>query len=188
MNYCQKLTKVVSPLKKEGTLKLIPSNSNKYGKYQMNSHRVNNILNAEENSFGHSQTRDDVINHLRLSGLRPTRQRIAISDLLFSQGDRHVSAEELKEETIVAKIPVSLATIYNTLHQFTEVGLLRAIAVDGAKTYFDTNTSNHHHFYHEETGKISDITKDEMIVLGIPTPPEKQEVWRIDVIIRLKDI
>ena len=133
-------------------------------------------------------TREEVTQYLRRSGLRPTRQRIALSDLLFGKGGRHITAEALHEEAVLAKIPVSMATIYNTLHHFTQAGLLREVAVDGAKTYFDTNTSNHHHFYHEDTGHIYDIDTDEMKVVGIPTPPEGQEVWRIDVIVRLKDI
>src|SRR3974390_2496465 len=83
---------------------------------------------------------------LRGVGLRPTRQRMALGWMLFGKGDRHVTAEMLHEEAVKAKVPVSLATIYNTLHQFTEVGLLRQVAVDGSKTYFDTNVTEHHHF------------------------------------------
>ncbi|RUW21354.1 transcriptional repressor, partial [Mesorhizobium sp. M1A.F.Ca.IN.020.06.1.1] len=84
---------------------------------------------------------------VREAGLRPTRQRIALADLLFAKGDRHLSAEELHEEAIAAGVPVSLATVYNALHQFTQAGMLRILAVEGSKTYFDTNTSDHHHFY-----------------------------------------
>ena len=78
---------------------------------------------------------------LRQVGLRPTRQRMALGWILFAKGDRHLTAEMLYEEATKAKVPVSLATVYNTLHQFTEVGLLRQVAVDGSKTYFDTNVS-----------------------------------------------
>ena len=88
----------------------------------------------------------DVKAMLRQVGLRPTRQRMALGWILFGKGDRHVTAELLHEEAIQAKVPVSLATIYNTLHQFTRAGLLREIATDGAKTHFDTNTTDHHHF------------------------------------------
>ena len=84
---------------------------------------------------------------VREAGLRPTRQRIALADLLFAKGDRHLSAEELHEEAVAAGVPVSLATVYNALHQFTQAGLLRILAVEGAKTYFDTNTPAHHHLY-----------------------------------------
>ena len=86
---------------------------------------------------------------LRQVGLRPTRQRMALGWILFGKGDRHLTAEVLYEEATRAKVPVSLATIYNTLHQFTEVGLLRQVAVDGSKAYFDTNASAHHHFFVE---------------------------------------
>src|SRR3954454_12421455 len=91
----------------------------------------------------------DLRRKLRQVGLRPTRQRVGLGWLLFAKGDRHVTAEVLFEEASKARVPVSLATIYNTLHQFTEAGLLREVAVEGAKTYFDTNVSNHHHFYVE---------------------------------------
>ncbi len=134
-----------------------------------------------------SLTQDEIIQSLRKSGLRPTRQRIALSNLLFSKGARHVTAETLHDEAINEEIPVSLATVYNTLHQFTHAGLLREVAVEGAKSYFDTNTSSHQHFYHENTGTLHDINSDMLKVIGIPTPPEGQEIWCIDVIVRLKD-
>src|SRR5262249_10839004 len=91
----------------------------------------------------------DVKATLREVGLRPTRPRMALGWMLFGKGDRHVTAEMLYEEALKAKVPVSLATIYNTLHQFTDAGLLRQVAVDGSKTYFDTNVSQHHHFFIE---------------------------------------
>src|SRR6185437_12245903 len=94
---------------------------------------------------------------VRDAGLRPTRQRVALADLLFAKGDRHLSAEELHEEALAAGVPVSLATVYNALHQFTQAGMLRILAVEGAKTYFDTNTSDHHHFYIEGENRIFDI-------------------------------
>jgi Fur family iron response transcriptional regulator len=91
----------------------------------------------------------DVKAMLREVGLRPTRQRMSLGWILFSKGDRHITAEMLYEEATRAKVPVSLATVYNTLHQFTDVGLLRQVAVDGSKSYFDTNVSDHHHFFIE---------------------------------------
>ena len=94
---------------------------------------------------------------VREAGLRPTRQRVALADCCFAKGDRHLSAEELHEEALAAGVPVSLATVYNTLHQFTEAGLLRKLAVEGAKTYFDTNTSDHHHFFVEGENRVFDI-------------------------------
>src|SRR5882757_293313 len=108
---------------------------------------------------------------LRLAGLRPTRQRLALADLLFAPGDRHVSAEGLHEEAIAAGIKVSLATVYNTMHQFTQSGLLREVTVDGSRTYFDTNIGDHHHFYCEEDGTLLDIDGDAIEVAGLPSPP-----------------
>ncbi|WP_137388328.1 iron response transcriptional regulator IrrA [Rhodoligotrophos defluvii] len=126
-----------------------------------------------------------VVAKLRHAGLRPTRQRVSLARLLFSVGDRHVTAEELHDEAVRARVPVSLATVYNTLNQFTRAGLLREVAVEGAKTYFDTNTSNHYHFFVENTGKLVDIESDELQVVGIPEAPEGTSISRIDVIIRL---
>lgn len=94
---------------------------------------------------------------LRVAGLRPTRQRVALASLIYAHGDRHLSAEELHEEAVDASVPVSLATVYNTLHQFTEAGMLRIISVEGSKTYFDTNISDHHHFFVEGENIVFDI-------------------------------
>src|ERR1700738_1737821 len=96
----------------------------------------------------------DVRTMLRRVGLRPTRQRMSLGWILFAEGDRHVNAEVLYEEATRAKVPVSLATVYNTLHQFTEVGLLRQVAVDGSKAYFDTNNNEHPHFFIEEKNDL----------------------------------
>ena len=123
---------------------------------------------------------------LRQVGLRPTRQRMALGWLLFAKGDRHVTAEMLYEDATKAKVPVSLATVYNTLHQFTEVGLLRQVAVDGSKTYFDTNATEHHHFFVEGNNELVDIPGADVIVDKTPTPPEGYEIARIDVVVRLR--
>ena len=125
---------------------------------------------------------------LRDSGLRPTRQRVALADLLFSQGNRHLSAESLHEEAMRRQVPVSLATVYNTLHQFTEAGLLREVAVDGSKTYFDTNTTDHHHFFVEDDNQVLDIPPGAMGVDDIPEPPPGYEISRVDVVVRLRRI
>ena len=125
---------------------------------------------------------------LREVGLRPTRQRMALGWILFGKGDRHLTAEMLYEEATRAKVPVSLATIYNTLHQFTEVGLLRQVAVDGSKTYFDTNTTSHHHFFVEGENALVDIPDAEKIVGKMPDAPQGYEVARVDVIVRLRRI
>lgn len=120
------------------------------------------------------------------AGLRPTRQRLALAKLLFSSGDRHVTAENLHEEAIRAHVPVSLATVYNTLHQFTEAGLLREVAVDGTKTYFDTNTTDHHHFFIEGENRIVDIPDHYVAVDRIPEAPEGHEITRVEVVVRLR--
>jgi Fur family iron response transcriptional regulator len=122
---------------------------------------------------------------LRAAGLRPTRQRLALAKQLFGHRDRHVSAEELHEEVVSAGVKVSLATVYNTLHQFTEAGLLRELSVDGARTYFDTNTGNHHHFYCEEDGSLIDIDGASIAVAGVPAPPPGSKLKRVDVIVRV---
>ena len=123
---------------------------------------------------------------LRQSGLRPTRQRMALAEILFARGNRHISAESLHDEATIQRVPVSLATIYNTLHQFTEAGLLREVAVDGSKTYFDTNTGEHHHFYVEDDNEVIDIPPGQMGVGQVPDPPPGYEVIRVDVVVRLR--
>lgn len=129
----------------------------------------------------------NVETRLRDAGLRPTKQRAALADLLFAEGDRHVTAEALYDEAVCASVPVSLATIYNTLNQFTEAGLLREVAVQGAKTYFDTNVSDHHHFYLEEENKLMDMEDGKLSVTGLPEVPEGKKISRIDVIVRLSE-
>ncbi|MGC4024510.1 MAG: Fur family transcriptional regulator [Mesorhizobium sp.] len=125
---------------------------------------------------------------VRAAGLRPTRQRIALASLLFAKGDRHLSAEELHEEAVGAGVPVSLATVYNTLHQFTEAGMLRILNVEGSRTYFDTNTSDHHHFFVEGENRVFDIEIDgsPIAVSNLPTPPEGMEIVNVDVVIRVR--
>jgi Fur family iron response transcriptional regulator len=126
----------------------------------------------------------NVLELLRSAKLRPTRQRLALARLLFEKGDRHVTAEQLHDEALTAAVPVSLATVYNTLHQFVDTGLLRAVVVDPARSYFDTNIADHHHFFFEETGKLMDIAGDRIEVTNLPVPPEGA-IRRVDVIIRV---
>jgi len=126
---------------------------------------------------------------LRRSGLRPTKQRLALARFIFAQGHRHIAAEDLYEEALKADIGVSLATVYNTLHQFTAAGLLRIIAVEGAKTWFDTNISDHHHFYLEHEGRVVDIPETgcgQPTITNLPTPPEGLEIVNVDLIVRLR--
>lgn len=122
---------------------------------------------------------------LTSAGLRPTRQRLSLAELLFAKGDRHVSAELLHEEAEKVNVSVSLATVYNTLHQFTQAGLLREVAVEGTKTYFDTNVSDHYHFFYEEDNRVVDIPGG-VRVDGLPDVPEGMEVTRVDVVVRLR--
>jgi Fur family iron response transcriptional regulator len=128
----------------------------------------------------------DVLALLREVKLRPTRQRMALGWLLFAKGDRHLTAEMLYEEANRAKIAVSLATVYNTLHQFTDAGLLREVTVNGSKTYFDTNVSDHHHFFIESEHNLVDIPDTNSIVGELPQVPEGYEISRVDVVVRLK--
>src|SRR5262249_19048799 len=121
---------------------------------------------------------------LRQVGLRPTRQRMALGWILFAKGDRHLTAEMLYEAATPAKVPVSLATVYNTLHQFTEVGLLRQVAVDGSKTYFDTNATDHHHFFVEGEHALLDIPGAQLMLDKMPVPPDGYEIARVDVVVR----
>lgn len=122
---------------------------------------------------------------LREVGLRPTRQRIALGRLLFDGTDRHVTAEMLHDEASKAGIRVSLATVYNTLHQFTEAGLLRQVVVDANRSYFDTNNSDHHHFFLEDQGRLVDIDGDAISIDGLPEAPDGTEIARVDVVVRL---
>lgn len=130
----------------------------------------------------------DVTSMLRRAGLRPTLQRLSLGKLLYAKGDRHVTAELLHFEAITARVPVSLATVYNTLHQFTEAGLLREVAVDGARTYFDTNLSNHHHFFVEGEEQVMDIPAESLAIGSLPEAPAGYEIARVDVVVRLRKI
>ena len=126
-----------------------------------------------------------VAQRLRKAGLRPTRQRCSLATLLFGRGDRHLSAETLHGEAAQAGVRVSLATIYNTLHQFQQAGMLRELAIEGQCSYFDTNTSNHNHFYIESRGELIDIPGDAVRVDGVPQPPPGMRISHIDVVVRL---
>lgn len=143
-------------------------------------------MDLQNHIHDRSVTRPEIRAMLRQAGLRPTRQRMALAGILFARGNRHISAESLHEEATVQRVPVSLATIYNTLHQFTEAGLLREVAVDGSKNYFDTNTDDHHHFFVEDENEVMDIPPGQMGVGRVPEPPSGYEVSRIDVIVRLR--
>jgi len=127
------------------------------------------------------------LQRLRDVGLRPTRQRLALAKLLFEGPLRHVTAEALFEETTQANISLSLATVYNSLHQFTDAGLLREVVVDSGRTYFDTNVSDHHHYFMEEEGFLKDIPAGEINIDLLPKVPEGKKFSRVDVIIHVSD-
>ncbi|MBI2255833.1 MAG: transcriptional repressor [Proteobacteria bacterium] len=126
-----------------------------------------------------------ILAKLKDAGLRPTRQRLSLAKLLFEGGDRHVSAEDIHAEALSNRIQVSLATIYNTLHQFTSAGLLREIVVEPGRSYFDNNVTPHHHFFVEGEGRLMDIPADKVALSQLPEPPEGMKVSRVDVIVRL---
>lgn len=135
--------------------------------------------------MGNDRPYTQALDRLRRAALRPTRQRLALARLLFETEHRHVTAERLHEEAIAGNIQVSLATVYNTLHQFTEAGLLREIVVDSGRSYFDTNTSDHHHFLHEQSGLLEDIPPGDVVVAEVPSPPDGTRIRRVDVVVRL---
>jgi Fur family iron response transcriptional regulator len=123
---------------------------------------------------------------LREAGLRPTHQRLALARLLFSQGDRHFTAEMVDNEAARSNLQVSLATVYNTLNLFAKLGMLRSIGVDGSTTYFDTRTGDHHHFFIEGSGEIRDIATTEIGIGRMASVPDGYEISRVDLVIRLR--
>jgi Fur family iron response transcriptional regulator len=129
-----------------------------------------------------------LIARLKAGGLRPTRQRLALARLLFETEDRHVTAEQLHGEALEASVRVSVATVYNTLHMFTKVGLLREVVVEPGRSYFDTNVDDHHHFYFESTGDLQDIPSDQLHVAEVPEPPRGTRIARVDVVVRVQDL
>jgi Fur family iron response transcriptional regulator len=134
---------------------------------------------------------DDLIRHdcadlLRRAGLRPTRQRMMLGAFLFSNGGRHVTADKLHAEAVEANMQISMATVYNTLNQFTEAGLLRQIGVDGSKSFFDTNPSTHHHFYVDQEDRLLDVPEPGIEIDQLPQPLPGYQVSRVDVIVHLR--
>jgi Fur family iron response transcriptional regulator len=120
-------------------------------------------------------------------GLRPTRQRLALAELLVGDGhDRHVTAEWLHEAALAMGTPVALATVYNTLRAFCDAGLLNEVTVDGTRSYFDTRIDDHPHYFWEEEGRLSDAPNGAVRLEGEPLVPEGAEVSRVDVVIRLR--
>ena len=123
---------------------------------------------------------------LRLAGLRPTRQRVAIAALLIDGRHRHVSADSLTEEITAAGIKVSVGTVYNTLNQFTDAGLLRRVLVHNEYSLFDTNTDHHHHFYDSSSDQLVDIRNDDVILAKLPQAPDGHAIKSVDVVIHIQ--
>jgi Fur family transcriptional regulator, iron response regulator len=124
---------------------------------------------------------------LGTAGLRPTRQRVALASLLVGDGEhRHVTAESLYAAVQDTGERVSLATVYNTLRAFCDAGLMHEITVDGTKSYFDTNTHDHPHFFWEDSGTLTDAPSEELEIVRIPKAPDGAEIASVDVVIRLR--
>ncbi len=134
----------------------------------------------------HLRSPGDILQCLRIAGLRPTRQRVALARLLFGGDFRHITAEGLHGEAAGHGTHVSLATVYNTLHQFTAAGLLQEVVVDAGRSYFDTNVADHHHFFYEDSGRLEDISGQAVTISALPAPPDGAQIARIDVVIRLR--
>ncbi len=126
------------------------------------------------------------LERLRAAGLRPTRQRLALARLLYGRGHRHVTAEQLHAEALAATVRISLATVYNSLHQFTEAGMLREVVVDPARRYFDTNVEPHHHFFMATDGVLQDISGKDVSITGLPAVPAGTELQGIDIVVRIR--
>jgi len=129
----------------------------------------------------------NALRQLKASGLRPTRQRLALARLLLEGGPRHVAAEELFQEARQSGIPVSLATVYNTLHQFTSAGLMIEVIVGSGQSYFDTNPTSHWHYFDKSTGEIIDVPDDMIAFARLPEAPPGKVIDRIDVVVRIRD-
>ena len=124
---------------------------------------------------------------LGTAGLRPTRQRVTLAELLVGDGQhRHVTAESLFDAVKAEGASVSLATVYNTLRAFCEAGLLQEVTVDGSKSYFDTNTHDHPHFYWEDEARLTDAPADQLEITRLPDAPAGAEIASVDVVIRLR--
>lgn len=151
-------------------------------------HSLNRAVRDYIAAMAKERSYSSLIARLKAGGLRPTRQRLALARLLFEGGDRHLTAEQLHSEAEESAVRVSVATVYNTLHQFTKVGLLREVVVEPGRSYFDTNVDDHHHFYFEATGDLQDIPSDRLRVRELPEPPEGTRIERVDVVVRVRNL
>ena len=131
----------------------------------------------------------DILKKLRSSKLRPTKQRVEIAKFLFEREKTfHFTVESLNKLLIKKSTSkIALATIYNTVHAFERAGHLSEVEVRGNKTYFDTNVSNHHHFYDNETSELIDIDANEIVIQKIPKAPNGKKIKNVEVFINLKN-
>ncbi|SDP05535.1 iron response transcriptional regulator IrrA [Phyllobacterium sp. OV277] len=129
-----------------------------------------------------------VRDRIKAAGLRPTKQRIALGEILFRAHQGHTTAEQLHRQTIKSGVRLSLATVYNTLNQFADAGLLSKVNLDGEQSYFDINISDHHHFYIEAQDLLIDIPADQLTFGKLPSPPEGYRISKIDVLIGLEPV
>ena len=136
---------------------------------------------VEERPYAAAQRR------LAGAGLRPTRQRLHLAKLLFTGGPRHVTAESLAQEVAGQGLRLPLGTVYNALHAFARAGLLREVAVDGMRTWFDTHTEPHHHFV-DANGRLADIPADAVEIARLPQAPAGQEIQSVEIVLRLRRI
>ena len=144
---------------------------------------VNHIIKKSNTKYSINRS----LNWVSRAGLRPTKQRIKLAQLLIGDGEnKHITAEGLFDLVKKSDVSVSLATVYNTLKAFCDVGLINEVMVDGGKSYFDTRLDDHPHFFWEDTGQISDAPSEALEINNLPTAPNEYEITKIDVIIRLK--
>ena len=147
--------------------------------YKYHTAKVTRAMNVTDTNLG--------TGWLTRGGLRPTRQRLALAKALIGDGrDRHVTAESLFEAVQSQGTSVSLATVYNTLKAFCDAGLMQEVTVDGSKSYFDTKTHDHPHFFWEDDGELTDAPADQLDIAELPYAPDGMEIAKVDVVIRLR--
>ena len=127
------------------------------------------------------------VDRLRSSGLRPTKQRLTICKILFDRKDTfHFTIDKLKKKIEKStKSKISLATVYNTVHAFKNNGYLKEISLQGNKTFFDTNSKSHHHFYDQDTGDLVDIKNEDIILSKLPSTPKGKKIKEIEVTVSI---
>jgi len=130
-------------------------------------------------------SRDIIINQLETRGIYPTPQRVKIAQVMLSK-QQHMSADKVLQAVNMTESAVSKATVYNTLGLFAKKGLVREVIVDPSKVFYDSNTSEHHHFYNVDTGELSDVDSNDLLIEGLPEMPISTELDGVDVIIRLR--